>query len=481
MDPVAHHEMMREHAKHMRQMHFDMLWVHFLNILLGAWLATTPFVLGSFGQHSFSDAVLHVTQERGLWDPVLRNTALAWSDLASGLLIMLLGAFSLSPRLPWAQWANTLVGIWLLFAPLLFWSPSAAVYANDTLVGGLVIAFSILVPMMPGMSSEGMMDQSDVPIGWTYCPSTYLQRLPIIGLGALGFLIARCLAAYQMDHIDHVIDPFFGGSGGLNGTETIITSTVSKAWPVPDGGLGAVTYMFEILMGAMGDRRRWRTMPWMVTMFILVVVPLGIVSIYFIVIQPIVIGTYCSLCLLAALAMVIMIPYALDELVAMGQYLVQSHRGGQSLLRTFFRGGASPGSKQDENPDFGAAWPAMVASAARGVTIPWTLVASVLIGVWLMFSRLVFSTVPPLAFSDHLVGALVITVAVIAMAEVGRALRFTNVLFGTWLIIAPWLLSGGSAVAAAAGVVAGIVLIALSLPRGRRSAEHYGSWDRYVV
>jgi len=49
--------------------------------------------------------------------------------------------------------------------------------------------------------------------------------------------------------------------------------------------------MFEILMGVMGDRRRWRTMPWMVTMFIIVVVPLGVVSIYFIIIQPIVIGT----------------------------------------------------------------------------------------------------------------------------------------------------------------------------------------------
>jgi len=239
--------------------------------------------------------------------------------------------------------------------------------------------------------------------------------------------------------------------------------------------------MFEILMGAMGDRRRWRTMPWMVTMFIFIVAPLGIVSIYFIIIQPIVIGTYCALCLLAALANVIMIPYSLDELVATGQYLVQSHGRGASLLRTFFMGGASPGSQQDKKPDFGAAWPAMAASAIRGVTMPWTLVASAILGVWLMFSRLVFGSVPPLADSDHLVGALVVTVAVIAMAEVARALRFINVLFGAWLIVAPWLLSGGSTVAASVEVVTGIALIALSLSRGRRSAEHYGSWDYYIA
>jgi hypothetical protein len=134
----------------------------------------------------------------------------------------------------------------------------------------------------------------------------------------------------------------------------------------------------------MGDRRRWRTMPWMVLLFGIVVVPLGVVSIYFIIIQPTVIGTYCSLCLLAALAMVIMIPYTLDELVAMGQFLVQTHRRGQSALRAFFMGGASPGSGRDNNPDFGAPWGAMAASAARGVTAPWTLAASALLGVWLI-------------------------------------------------------------------------------------------------
>jgi uncharacterized membrane protein len=184
-----------------------------------------------------------------------------------------------------------------------------------------------------------MMDGSDLPPGWTYCPSTYLQRLPIIALGLVGFLIARALTAYQLGYIDSVWDPFYIGQGAKNGTEFIITSDISKAWPIPDAGLGAVNYMFEVLMGVMGDRRRWCTMPWMVAMFGIVVVPLGAVSIYFIIIQPIVIGTYCTLCLLAASAMLIMIPFTLDELVAMGQYLAQAHRRGQPMLRVFFRVG----------------------------------------------------------------------------------------------------------------------------------------------
>ena len=480
-DPVQEHRMMREHMQGMRKMHFDMLWVHYLNLLLGAWLATSPFIFGSFSQDTFSDAVWRVTQERGLWEPGLRSTLLAWSDVISGLLVMSFSIMSLSPRLALAQWANAIVGVWLLFAPLVFWAPTAAAYTNDTMIGALVITFSILVPMMPGMSMESMMDKSDIPIGWTYSPSTYLQRLPIIVLGAIGFLISRHLAAYQLGHINAAWEPFFAGEGHLNGTEAIITSNVSKAWPVADGGLGAVTYMFEVLMGVMGGRQRWRTMPWMVAMFGIVVVPLGVISIYFIIIQPIVIGTWCSLCLLAGIAMLVMIPYSLDELVAMGQYLTQSVRRGEPFWRTFFRGGAQPDGAQDNHPDFNAPLAEAAHSAVLGVTVPWTLVASAGLGLWLMFTRLIFGTEPPMADSDHLVGALIVTTAIISMAEVARPLRFLNVGFGLWLLAAPWLLEGASTAASWAGVAVGIAVIALSLPRGIRSKAHYGSWDRFVV
>ena len=111
--------------------------------------------------------------------------------------------------------------------------------------------------MMPGMAPEGMMDDSDVP-GWTYSPSTYVQRMPIIILGAVGFFLSRILTAYQLGHIDGVWEPFFASPSALNGTEYIITSDVSKAWPVADGGIGAMSYMFEILMGVMGGGARSR-------------------------------------------------------------------------------------------------------------------------------------------------------------------------------------------------------------------------------
>ena len=40
---------------------------------------------------------------------------------------------------------------------------------------------------------------------------------------------------------------------GQNGTEFVIPSSVSWAWPIPDAGLGATSEMFEVLMSAMGS------------------------------------------------------------------------------------------------------------------------------------------------------------------------------------------------------------------------------------
>jgi hypothetical protein len=97
------------------------------------------------------------------------------------------------------------------------------------------------------------------------------------------------------------------------GTVRVLTSDVSRAFPIPDAGLGAVAYMIEFLMGFMGDKVRWRTMPWMVTFFGILVVPLGVVSITLIVLQPLAVGAWCTPCLIAAAAMLVMIALTLDE------------------------------------------------------------------------------------------------------------------------------------------------------------------------
>ena len=471
------------HPDMMVEAHRKMLWPHYLNIMLGIWLVTSPFTLGYLSDYIPDENAMRVMAERGLSEFSHRNLAMIVSDVVSGILVIIFGflAANSSRRYPWAQWALAVVGGWLLFAPLIFWTPLPEAYANDTLVGGMVIALAVLIPMMPGMSMEGMMGKPDIPPGWAYNPASWLQRTPIAVLALTGFFIARYMAAYQLGHIDNQWEPFFAGANGLNGTETIITSSVSKAWPIADGGLGAVVYMLELVMTFMGGKDRWRTMPWMVLALALLIVPLGVISIYFIIIQPIVIGTWCTICLIAALAMALMIPFSLDEFVAMGQFLLDARRKGKPFWRTFWTGGAMEGGGDDDSTGLVATRREALGQAARGVTFPWTLLFSIAIGVWLTFTRVSFGSSGAMANSDHLIGALVVTSSIIAFAEVGRAVRFINILFGAWLILAPWLLDGiGSPLAAWNGAISGILLIALAIPRGRIK-NPYAGWSRYVV
>jgi hypothetical protein len=398
--------------------------------------------------------------------------------MLSGALIAACGLLSLSPRLELARWGVCCAGIWLLFAPLVFWSPDASAYLNDTLIGALVIALSVLIPMMPGKAHHMvmMMPGPDLPPGWSYNPSTWLQRAPIIALAFVGVFISRYLAAYQLGYIDRVWDPFF-----IDGTRQVLESEVSRAWPVSDAGLGAVAYMIEALSGFMGDVRRWRTMPWMVAMFGFLVVPLGVTSIVLVILQPLMVGTWCTLCLITAVAMLLLIPLAVDEVAAMLQFLAQSRRAGQPFWRTFWIGGTLESHAEDtRSPRLTAPLSHTVPAMGWGVNVPWSLLLSAALGAWLMAAPAVFDTQGAAADSEHLVGALVVTFAVIAMAEVTRAARFLNILCGAWLIVAPWLLRGAAAGAQWHDVILGAVLMLLSLPRGQ-VREYYGSWSRYIA
>jgi uncharacterized membrane protein len=424
-------------------------WPHFANMTLGLWLITTAFALG------------------------YRSVALQASDVASGSLVILFAVLSLSRR-PfwklWAPWANSLVGVWLLFAPLVFWAPAAA-YSNDMLVGALVIVFSILAPGMPMPEGMSMKPGPDVPPGWSYNPSSWPQRAPVIALALVGLFLSRQMTAYQLGHVPSLTDPLFG-----LGTERVLTSEVSRAFPIPDAGLGAVAYMIEFLMGFMGDKRRWRTMPWMVTFFGILVVPLGVVSVTLIILQPIAVGSWCTPCLTAGIAMLIMIPLTLDEVVAMGQFLVQARREGQPFWRVFWLGGTLR-----EAPDAGLVRADVVSAEAMvwGMALPYNLLLSAGVGVWLMVTPSVLGSAGTAAHSDHLVGALIVTAAVIALADVGRAARFFNVVFGAWVIAAPWLLAGATPASRWTDAIAGALVILLSLRRGP-VRERYGISQRFV-
>ncbi|MEX1058322.1 MAG: hypothetical protein WED11_11355, partial [Natronospirillum sp.] len=216
---------MDEHMQMMERRRLSTLWCHLANIGLGLWLLGAPFIFGYFTIAPTDLDLQRLAAERSLPAVETRALLMAGSDVLSAVLIIAFSVLALR-RVSWAQWANAGVGLWLMFAPLVFWTPSPGSYSQGLLIGGFVIAFSVLVPMMPGMSMRGMMQKASIPPGWDYNPSTWLQRLPIALLAILGVLLARYLAAYQLGHIDSAWDPFFAATAGtnptdLNGTERI--------------------------------------------------------------------------------------------------------------------------------------------------------------------------------------------------------------------------------------------------------------------
>lgn len=116
---------------------------------------------------------------------------------------------------------------------------------------------------------------------------------------------------------------------------------------------------------------------------------------------------------------------------------------------------------------------------AWGVAVPWNLLLSAGFGVWVMLTPSVLGSAGPAAHSDHVIGALIVTFAVMALADVGRAMRFVNIVFGLGVIAAPWLLAGATSASRLSDLIVGALVILLSLKRGP-VRERYGSWLRYI-
>ena len=452
-------ELRRTYERNYRRDHAASRWAHFVNIALGCWILVQP-------------VIVEVAEP---W--------LFWSEMLLGAGIVVCAALSLSWRMAWARWAAAAMGAGLMAVPFVFWTENPAAFLSDTLVGALVFGLATGTRPEPGPSMIAATSGPEVPPGWSYNPSAWTQRLPIIALALIGLLVSRYLTAYQLGQVEGVWEPFFPGlpeDPTKNGTEAVITSEVSEAFPIPDAALGGYTYALEIVTGIIGTRARWRTMPWLVFLFGMMIVPLGVVSISFVIIQPIVIGTWATLTLVAAAAMLLQIPYAVDELIATVQFMRRRVRKGRSLLRVFLFGDTDEGGRRDSADEFdrgpGAILHDMVAG---GVGLPWNLTLAGLIGLSLLFTRLSFGAEGTIADTDHAIGFLVLTVISLAAAEMIRAIRFLLVPLGAVLCATPFLFDATGA-HLAANVAAGLALIALSVRRGPIHGR-YAGWNRLIV
>lgn len=188
-------------------------------------------------------------------------------------------------------------------------------------------------------------DDRGLPPGWDYNPAAWSQRLPIVLLAFLGGAIAFYLTMFQWGWVSTIWDPFFSGGDAPNGSAKVLKSATSEMFAkylpsslgfLTDGFLGFLGYVGDAVTGLIGGTRRWRTMPWIVILFGILVGPLGAISIGLVMTQPLAYDTFCTLCCVTAVISVLMIGPAMDEMLASLQYMRRVKKLGKPFWRYFF-------------------------------------------------------------------------------------------------------------------------------------------------
>ena len=134
-----------------------------------------------------------------------------------------------------------------------------------------------------------------IPFGFQANPSSWKKRIILLILAAVGFCVALYLGLYELKMFPNVWEPFFG-----NGTNDVLHSSFSKSLPIPDGILGAFGYLCDIILVSIGSETRWKSKPWVVILYSILVVMMGLVSIFLLILQAFIVNAWCTLCLVSA-------------------------------------------------------------------------------------------------------------------------------------------------------------------------------------
>lgn len=189
---------------------------------------------------------------------------------------------------------------------------------NDSLIGIIVASFSFC------FISNAPVIKNIYPEGWSYNPSSRKHRIPVIFLALTCCFLSHYLAIYQLGYISVVWDPIFGDS-----TMKVLTS---------DAELGSLTYLLEALFAWHGTIDRWKSKPWIVILFSILALPVGVVSIVLIILQPLIVKAWCFICLLIAFLMLTIIVVSIGEPIATLQCMKKQKIRGQSIWKFLIYG-----------------------------------------------------------------------------------------------------------------------------------------------
>ncbi|UJR83596.1 SPW repeat domain-containing protein [Sandaracinus amylolyticus] len=445
------------------EQHARTLWASYALLLVGVWLMIAPL--------AFGEEVLVDTARASWLSSSARATIARWNEVLCGAVLTLAAWRMLEPHRAIARRIVLAVGVWLSLSPVVLAAPSASIYANDTLIGMLVVALGALVP---GAIDEGIFAKSSaaaVPPGWSYDPSSWPQRVVTIVLALAAFLVARSLAAFQLGYDERAWEPFF-----VRQTESATDAAASSPWMISDAALAAFVFTFVMLVAFVSGPARWRTAPWVVVLQGVLVIPLGLAHVAITLVHSVTSEGWSTPRLVSAALALVMIALVGDEVIAAFQHLARVRAGAiEEPLRE--------GRDDARTPDLAEVRerPSEVVKASLwGASATWNLLASVLLGALVMMLPALIGLDGAAADALHVGGALAIVFALIATGEVFRAVRYANVVVGAVIAILPIVLGVHATDARILGIALGVGVALLALPR-TGPVERYGAWDRFVV
>lgn len=168
------------------------------------------------------------------------------------------------------------------------------------------------------LKKEGWLE--GIPEPWWYNPSSWNQRLRMVFIASIAVVISLYLGLYQWRFISHIWDPVWGEQ-----SQHVLDSDVShqmRSWiSIPDAILGCLAYLSDVIFALAGCTRRWQYRPWLVILFGIDVIPLGLVSATLVFMQGFVVHQWCFLCIVTAVISLILVVLAYDEVISSCIYL----------------------------------------------------------------------------------------------------------------------------------------------------------------
>lgn len=309
---------------------------------------------------------------------------------------------------------------------------------------------------MEYLSNKNNSDEGGNPLGWSYNPSSLIQRLPSIVLSLANLIIACFMAIYQLGYLDR------------------------QEQPTALSGLWILTLAITFFLALWGGTARWRTSPWLVLLFGILILPIGIASALLILCQPILIDAWCLWCLVIAFFQLFIAMFSVDEIIAALDLLARGQKLGKDSWNILWNGGSEGWEAEPKEIEQMVPKKGPITEMLRGVSVPWSLSISLLMGICLMLLTKLFNysiNFPPEL--DYFFGAWIITVSILAMAEVARAVRWLNLLNALGILFVSWLVWRDPFVNQWDNFIFSALLVILIL-MPCPIKEHYGDWEKHI-